>query len=692
MVSRFRRKIFLCLHHFLTLFGFRSVPSSHNGPTFAVHCDLPALTSISQPASIVSSVSTSNTGDSNMSSSGSGNNGGGNGGSLNSLSAYPSTGESNLKALLSTPSVSISFSPHPDSMIDADQSKNLSKTSSNISTRTSLRPSSNASGNFTQSFHHSSADSLSVCGETLAVKKNAARTKLLPCKDRKYDPDRHCGVRLNEQDQPCTRSLTCKTHSLTLRRSVVGRSDMFDTLLNQHRLEKEAAMRAAGIEVKPTKQQLKQQQKLQKELALAGSGNSNNRSSIKNRTSFVGGTSAVAGESSPISASSVTLSSSASLTPGRSQLLAQLQSPVVTPITPGTPSLVISPVKQSSRLLSTQHSAVAATTPTLSSSLQQSSFHQSMFISSSSSAAVAANLDIRPSPPPLTTISTSINNSQACLKSSSTPSSSMDTNASLHCSKLLLQKLSGKLTSRAAAAAAAVQQQQNCAADLLFGCETNYCDSTQKQPSVNTDQLYLLSCHPRPAALCTYNARQVRLDHHHVGSVSTSGSSSSVSPSPLLSSRLFNRKQDLAYSALAAFRSATGPSSAGVGHSVPSMSDDGMQFDSSLQSCSNHRSSGGGGGMGGFGGGDQSNSTSLHSNGEKCFVNIFNTSANSANLFSSMWFFPFLNSFCLFTATEFSFVVFIFFVHTFDDCTHKQSFCLLHFLLHFFVVFSHLCF
>lgn len=84
------------------------------------------------------------------------------------------------------------------------------------------------------------------------------REKLLPCKDREYDADKHCGVLLQETGRPCTRSLTCKTHSLSLRRQVQGRSRTFDELLSEHRALKEAALRLAGKEVKLTKKQLKQ--------------------------------------------------------------------------------------------------------------------------------------------------------------------------------------------------------------------------------------------------------------------------------------------------------------------------------------------------------------------------------------------------------------------------------------------------
>lgn len=66
--------------------------------------------------------------------------------------------------------------------------------------------------------------------------------KLLPCKDREYDPNKHCGVMVGEAGKPCTRSLTCKTHSLSLRRAVPGRKKNFDDLLMDHRAAKEAAL------------------------------------------------------------------------------------------------------------------------------------------------------------------------------------------------------------------------------------------------------------------------------------------------------------------------------------------------------------------------------------------------------------------------------------------------------------------
>ncbi|XP_055503578.1 ataxin-7 [Leucoraja erinacea] len=53
--------------------------------------------------------------------------------------------------------------------------------------------------------------------------------------EREFDPNRHCGVVDLESKKPCTRSLTCKTHSLSHRRSVLGRRKHFDLLLAEHK-------------------------------------------------------------------------------------------------------------------------------------------------------------------------------------------------------------------------------------------------------------------------------------------------------------------------------------------------------------------------------------------------------------------------------------------------------------------------
>lgn len=77
----------------------------------------------------------------------------------------------------------------------------------------------------------STSTSASGSGSGSNSRKNR---KVLPVKDREYDPEKHCGVRIGNM-KPCTRSLTCKTHQISLRRNVEGRSKPFDQLLADHR-------------------------------------------------------------------------------------------------------------------------------------------------------------------------------------------------------------------------------------------------------------------------------------------------------------------------------------------------------------------------------------------------------------------------------------------------------------------------
>ncbi|PAA50042.1 hypothetical protein BOX15_Mlig032778g2 [Macrostomum lignano] len=60
------------------------------------------------------------------------------------------------------------------------------------------------------------------------------KTRILPLRDRAFDPDNHCGV-VTDSGQRCVRSLTCKKHSLRDRRAVPGRTRPFDALLQASR-------------------------------------------------------------------------------------------------------------------------------------------------------------------------------------------------------------------------------------------------------------------------------------------------------------------------------------------------------------------------------------------------------------------------------------------------------------------------
>ncbi|KAI0305848.1 SCA7, zinc-binding domain-containing protein [Multifurca ochricompacta] len=73
-----------------------------------------------------------------------------------------------------------------------------------------------------------------------------------------FDPDRHCGV-INDKNLPCSRSLTCKSHSMGAKRAVKGRSKDYDELL----LEWNRAHNPNWVE--PVKRESKKERKEKKE-------------------------------------------------------------------------------------------------------------------------------------------------------------------------------------------------------------------------------------------------------------------------------------------------------------------------------------------------------------------------------------------------------------------------------------------
>ncbi|PSN39677.1 hypothetical protein C0J52_14426 [Blattella germanica] len=77
-----------------------------------------------------------------------------------------------------------------------------------------------------------------------AKKRLKVERKCLPVKEREYDPDKHCGVWNGESKKPCTRSLTCKSHTLSMRRAVSGRSKHFDKLLADHKAAKDTSLKS----------------------------------------------------------------------------------------------------------------------------------------------------------------------------------------------------------------------------------------------------------------------------------------------------------------------------------------------------------------------------------------------------------------------------------------------------------------
>ena len=53
---------------------------------------------------------------------------------------------------------------------------------------------------------------------------------------------RHCGVWDSDRKRKCTRSLTCKSHSLFLKRAVIDRPGLFDVMVAQRKAEKEKSL------------------------------------------------------------------------------------------------------------------------------------------------------------------------------------------------------------------------------------------------------------------------------------------------------------------------------------------------------------------------------------------------------------------------------------------------------------------
>lgn len=350
---------------------------------------------------------------------------------------------------------------------------------------------------------------------SLVKRPNAVKPKLLPCKDRKYDPDKHCGVRLSDDAQPCTRSLTCKTHSLTLRRSVPGRRDSFDRLLNEHRTAKEAALRAAGVEVKPTKLQLKQQARLQK----SGQLKPDQPPALHQTPPKELGIVALKDNQSIINKSSTaTLVQSGKPTGGPSiQLKIHLQSPNSLSCPSGSPFKSFNQLHQSESggggggghtlaiSSSTNNSSTALHSPTNSfvniNSLQFTSPSPTIkqFTFGNLSASSSNHQRVQPNnyqqPVSLLPSSIQVINTTNSMANSSYQHNNNGNNCSLPAS--------------------------SSASNFLI-CDLN--------PAT-------ISHYPKPAAVCTFNERRL--------SIYTQSSNKKI-----LSSKLFNRKQDCAYSAL----------------------------------------------------------------------------------------------------------------------------------------------
>ncbi|XP_071123525.1 serine-rich adhesin for platelets-like [Mytilus edulis] len=118
----------------------------------------------------------------------------------------------------------------------------FSNTSLNSYSSTSLNSYSGHSLNSSATSSNTSIGSTSGSSKKKYPRSTIKSDKCIPCKDREYDPNKHCGVN-GEDSKPCTRSLTCKTHAISKRRQVAGRRKPFDDLLKEHRAAKELLLK-----------------------------------------------------------------------------------------------------------------------------------------------------------------------------------------------------------------------------------------------------------------------------------------------------------------------------------------------------------------------------------------------------------------------------------------------------------------
>uniref|UniRef100_A0A8D8LHF2 Ataxin-7-like protein 1 n=1 Tax=Cacopsylla melanoneura TaxID=428564 RepID=A0A8D8LHF2_9HEMI len=99
--------------------------------------------------------------------------------------------------------------------------------------------------NFTSSIKskHIVLDKLKKANNKADIKDSTRRTQAAPSAASKqvkeFDPNKHCGVCTEDNGwTPCLRSLTCKSHAISLRRAVPGRCKTFDELLLEHKQSK----------------------------------------------------------------------------------------------------------------------------------------------------------------------------------------------------------------------------------------------------------------------------------------------------------------------------------------------------------------------------------------------------------------------------------------------------------------------
>ncbi|XP_045078862.1 ataxin-7 isoform X1 [Coregonus clupeaformis] len=127
-------------------------------------------------------------------------------------------------------------------LVQAPSATSSSSSSSTVSSSSPLKSGLNfpsipkapslAPGQIPNGKGHISLSALDKKQDTSASSRQHLHKRL---SEREFNPDIHCGVLDMTARKPCTRSLTCKTHSLSQRRAVLGRRKRFDTLLAEHK-------------------------------------------------------------------------------------------------------------------------------------------------------------------------------------------------------------------------------------------------------------------------------------------------------------------------------------------------------------------------------------------------------------------------------------------------------------------------
>jgi len=99
------------------------------------------------------------------------------------------------------------------------------------------------------------------------------------------DVEKQCGVFDPEKGTMCARSLTCKSHSMSAKRAVPGRSQPYDTLLSQWQRKNQA--KTATIQ-KPVQQQEAEDVDSEEEVRLVMQGAANRYSRPMEQRVIVG--------------------------------------------------------------------------------------------------------------------------------------------------------------------------------------------------------------------------------------------------------------------------------------------------------------------------------------------------------------------------------------------------------------------